>query len=326
MKKTAKTKKISLEKFRRFTLRFIVTVVSILFVGFLIETVIIAYETKTILPQGKLINVTQNKKQHIYCTGIGSPTIILESGLGESSMTWVDIQPKISTHNRVCSYDRAGLGWSDAASGNRTAEIEATELHTLLQLANEQGPYIFVGHSLGGFIGRIFTVKYKNEVQSLVLIDPSNEAFLNESDDEGVYNKALRTVTPYVYELGSRVGIGRFVIRHGGMVENSIGSSLPVELKKIAPFIYSADRLHTGNREEAVFKNSAIAARDKASSLSPTPITFILPDHSINDAQNLCEITSECSVVKAGDTGHYVQYDNPDLVISTIKEVIAKEQ
>jgi pimeloyl-ACP methyl ester carboxylesterase len=119
---------------------------------------------------GELVNVG-GYKMHIYCMGEGSPTIILDHVGGGSSMDWALIQPKLAEQTRVCAYDRAGFGWSDYNPAPRTLEQQVNELHGLLEGANEKGPYIFVGHSYGARVGRVFAARYPEAVVGMVLMD-----------------------------------------------------------------------------------------------------------------------------------------------------------
>jgi hypothetical protein len=100
-------------------------------------------------PPGRLIDVGGDINMHIYCTGEGSPTIVLDAGLNGGTMSWAGVQEQVSNHTRVCSYDRAGMSWSEEGLKPRTYMRIADELHTLLQASGEQGPYVLVGHSVG---------------------------------------------------------------------------------------------------------------------------------------------------------------------------------
>lgn len=125
---------------------------------------------------GQLIDVG-GYKLHIYCVGEnveGSPTVILEQGLGGTSAAWVRVQSELAQSTRVCSYDRAGMGWSDSGSGPRDGEHITSELHTLLHNAEIPGPYVLVGWSYGGIYVRIYAGKYPTEVSGLVLLDSSH--------------------------------------------------------------------------------------------------------------------------------------------------------
>lgn len=123
--------------------------------------------------QGRLVDVG-GYRLHLYCVGEGSPTVLLEAGGGNPWLAWYKVQPQVAQFTRVCSYDRAGLGWSDASPNPPTAKEIATELHTLLANAGISGPYVLVGHSLGGMYVRMFQSRYPSEVVGLVLVDSSH--------------------------------------------------------------------------------------------------------------------------------------------------------
>ena len=111
---------------------------------------------------------------HINCTGKGSPTVVVDAGWGDSSAGWGWVQPEVAKTTRICTYDRAGMGWSEVSPQPRTAREFAKELHTLLKNANEPGPYVLVGHSMGGNTMRVYAHDFPAEVAGLVLIDPQN--------------------------------------------------------------------------------------------------------------------------------------------------------
>ena len=119
---------------------------------------------------GRLIDIG-GYRLHLNCIGSGSPTVVFDSGLSDDSLTWYKVQPEIAKRVRACTYDRAGLGWSDPSPLPRTTRVIATELHTLLQNEHVDGPYILVGHSLGGMNVRMFTALYPQETAGMVLVD-----------------------------------------------------------------------------------------------------------------------------------------------------------
>jgi pimeloyl-ACP methyl ester carboxylesterase len=123
------------------------------------------------MPAPGQLFVVDKSLLHIQRTGQGSSTVILETGLGAWSSHWALIQPAVAEHTRVCSYDRAGMGWSDAGPSPRDARQIANELHALLQAAEVPGPYVMAGHSNGGLYARMFASLYPNEVVGLVLAD-----------------------------------------------------------------------------------------------------------------------------------------------------------
>jgi pimeloyl-ACP methyl ester carboxylesterase len=123
---------------------------------------------------GRLVDIGGYRLK-INCTGKGSPTVVLEAGLGDVSIEWNHVQPKIAQFSRVCSYDRAGYGASDAGPMPRTSAQIAKELHTLLQNAGEPPPYVLVGHSFGGYNVRVFNGSYSDQVAGVVLVDATQE-------------------------------------------------------------------------------------------------------------------------------------------------------
>lgn len=127
--------------------------------------------------QGKLVDVG-GYSLDINCMGQGSPTVVLESGFGMLSSTWAAAQSGIAKFSRVCSYDRAGYGWSDGSPFPRTSAQIAKELHTLLRNAGEKPPYVLVGHSFGGLTVRVFDGEYPNEVAAVILVDSSHPDLL----------------------------------------------------------------------------------------------------------------------------------------------------
>jgi len=119
---------------------------------------------------GQLIDVGGHRL-HLNCTGSGSPTVVLEPGLGESSSVMGWIAPAVASDTRVCVYDRAGRGWSDAADGPQDGAQTAADLHTLLDRAHVPGPYVLAGHSFGGLYILTFAANYPDQVAGMVLLD-----------------------------------------------------------------------------------------------------------------------------------------------------------
>jgi len=121
-------------------------------------------------PLGKLIAVGDHKL-HLYCTGRGSPTAVIETGLGDFSFDWQLVQKPLSKALRVCNYDRAGYEWSTPGPLPRTFDQLNLELKTLLESAGEKPPFLLVGHSFGGGVVRNFALKYPELTAGLVLVD-----------------------------------------------------------------------------------------------------------------------------------------------------------
>ncbi|WP_266170901.1 alpha/beta fold hydrolase [Dyella subtropica] len=123
----------------------------------------------------RLVEIERGRRLHLHCTGNGEPTVILEAGHGDMFSTWARIQPVVSGYTRVCSYDRAGLGFSDPPRRPGAVQQVVNDLHALLKRAQIRPPYLLVGHSMGGMAVRLFAAEHSSEVVGMVLVDPTNE-------------------------------------------------------------------------------------------------------------------------------------------------------
>ena len=119
--------------------------------------------------RGELVDVG-DYSLHLYCTGEGgAPTVVMDSGLGGTVLDWQLVQPEVAQFARVCTYDRAGMGWSERGGQPRTSQQFVEELHALLSNAGVEGPYVLIGHSLGGVNMQLFASHYPDEVAGMVL-------------------------------------------------------------------------------------------------------------------------------------------------------------
>lgn len=181
-----------------------------LLVGFVYEQIAEQSYGKTHKAPGQLFQVGDHQL-HIHCTGSGSPTVVLEAGLGETSYSMAGwIAPTVAQVTRVCVYDRAGYGWSEAAAGPRDGMAVTADLHTLLAQAQEKGPYVVAGHSTGGAYVRVFAALYPEDVAGMVLLDAQpNDAFTRLPDYPAFYAvfSPVTKLLPYL----AQVGLGRLI-------------------------------------------------------------------------------------------------------------------
>ena len=203
-----KTKSGCLTWVKRIFLILLIIIMGLASLGATYQTVSTQADKKKYPAPGQLIDIG-GYRLHLYCTGEqtnGSPTVILESGLGGTSPTWALIQPEVAKVTRVCAYDRAGLGWSDPAprGAPRDGHQVAKELHTLLQKVNIAGPYVMVGHSSGGLYAMFFAHKYPMDVVGLVLLDSSHPDQWLTPTAQGLYkaNARLYSITSLLARLG----------------------------------------------------------------------------------------------------------------------------
>src|SRR5580765_2133196 len=158
---------------RRILVGFVLVLLIAALAGFIYENVSEARDRRFNPMPGRLVEV-DGHKMHILCTGQGGPTVVLDSGLGDSFVSWRKVQPQIAEFTRVCSYDRAGLGYSEPRDEPRTSRVMASQLHALLQAANIEPPYVLAGHSMAGYDVRLYANAYPSEVVGMVLVDASH--------------------------------------------------------------------------------------------------------------------------------------------------------
>ncbi|MCJ7433695.1 MAG: alpha/beta hydrolase, partial [Anaerolineales bacterium] len=143
-------------------------------IGAIYQAIASVRDAKAYKPVNQMVDVN-GIQIRLDCRGSGSPTVVLEAGAQSSSIYWVRIQDDVAEFTRVCSYDRAGYGWSDTVHEALPPQQVAEMLHDLLEKGGEQPPYLMVGHSFGGIYVRAFTAEYPDEVVGMVLVDSSHE-------------------------------------------------------------------------------------------------------------------------------------------------------
>jgi pimeloyl-ACP methyl ester carboxylesterase len=142
--------------------------------GVTYQSVANALERRKFPHPGRLIDVGDHQL-HIYCVGEGRPTVVLESPAAGLSVGWTWVQEDLRKTTRVCSYDRAGLGWSEAGEGGYRPAHVPDELHTLLERAGERPPFVIAGHEIGAVFARMYAARYPAETAGLVLVDDVSE-------------------------------------------------------------------------------------------------------------------------------------------------------
>ena len=158
-------------------------------------------------------------------TGESTPTVLFESGMGASCLSWTLVQPAVAEFSRAVSYDRAGHGWSDPAHEPRTARQIAQELRALLDVAGLPGPYVLVAHSFGGYISRAFAHLYRDEVVGTVLVDSIHPAEWENPTPEQMtmVQVGLRYAGIAAWGLARAIRCSAVVPRSGGEGVSSLG-------------------------------------------------------------------------------------------------------
>ena len=191
----------------------VVGVLALLAVGGALETVIESTDDGASLTGGKLIAV-DGHRMYIECTGSGGPTVILEGGLGQGSAYFARIAPLVASTTRVCAYDRAGRGRSDAVSTPQDGVALAHDLHALLLASGTPGPYVLAGHSAGGLYVRVFAAIYPDEVAGVVLLDAQSPRATPAPTTGQSAQNPISTIAGMLPAL-ARVGVARLLLSAG---------------------------------------------------------------------------------------------------------------
>ncbi len=295
--------------------RVMASIIALALVGAVYEPIAEAADVKAYPPPGQLVDVG-GYRLHINCTGTGSPTVIIVSGLGDWSTSWAGyVQPEVAKTTRVCTYDRAGLGWSEASSLPSDAAQFSKELHTLLQNANIPGPYVMVGHSLGGLVVRVFAHDYASEVAGVVLVDSMNPKQVTES----LSNKLA--LFSSIESAVARVGVGRLIVKLP-----AIASGAPANGEAYYPLYIRPQSFRTTANE---YRELPASAAEAAAVKSFGDLPLIVLTAKLNDnpgwpewQNELLELSSNSEHLFAENSGHVIQFDQPDAAVSAILKMV----
>ena len=254
----------------------------------------------------RLVEVGGGRRLHINCSGVvagGGPTVVLESGAGNAASVWDRVQPEVAKFTRVCSYDRAGLGSSDPVPAPRTIVALTEDLHSLLVNAKVSGPYVLVGHSLGGILVRLYASYYPREVAGMVLVDSAHE----DEPDRGMalippdmLKEMLKQARPEDLMLRSAERIDGCSIRAVMNALNWRGEIPLIVLTQGQP--YGPDMVVIPSIAAEAYRLHLALQRE-------------LVSRSPRGRQVIAE-----------KSGHLIHQDQPELVITAIREVIEESK
>ncbi len=293
--------------------------------GVIYEFIAEAVDARAYPPPGQLVDVG-GYRLHIYCTGSGSPTVIIDAGLGGWSTEWSAVQQQVAKTTRVCTYDRAGMGWSDSGPQPRDAAQLAKEEHTLLQNAGEIGPFVVVGHSMGGLVTRVFAHEYASDVAGVVLIESMNPAqmtYVAKPGEPAAY-------APYgpmslVPVWLARVGLARLLVKPLGLAP-----PLPEEMLKpyMSRLVRPSNLQATANETRALPASGAEAGA--VTSLGNVPLIVLTGRLNTHHPKwqewqaELVGLSSHSQHLFAEKSGHGVQQDEPQAAVDAIVKMVGQ--
>jgi len=226
---------------------------------------------------GQLVDIGGHRL-HLYCTGSGSPTVVLEPGGGAASSDFGWVTPAVARDTTVCVYDRAGRGWSDPADGPQDGIHIAADLHTLLERAQVPGPYVLAGHSFGGLYVQSFAAQFPGQVAGLVLLDstapkPGPGRPINAGSGDMVDRVSALAAA------SAHLGVGRLI------ASGSYGT-FPARVRDEAR-ANSSTAAHLGSFIKEFFGGADMSMQQASAltSLNGKPLIVLTADEGINDNQ-----------------------------------------
>ncbi len=310
---------------RRIALGFAVFLVVAAIAGFIYENVAEARDRRFNPKPGRLVEVNGHK-MHIVCEGEGSPTVVFDSGLGDSFLSWRKVQPQIATFTRACSYDRAGLGYSEPSDEPRTSKAIAAELHALLRAADIAPPFVMVGHSMAGYDVRVYANDYPSQVVGMVLVDAShpdqeNRFPLELKNLEGSFRREEQFITYTMpFAIPRLLGLCEDdpAVRAAECNWNSVREKLAEDRSLTESAAEAAKTGSLGNMPLAVLSHDP----DKLYSELPPDIASSTNQAWEKMQEELAHLSTRGTQTISKNSSHYIQFENPDLVISAVRSIV----
>ena len=291
-------------------------------------------------PPGQMVDVGGHRL-HLYCTGKGSPTVVLEAAAPGWSLYWSLVQPEVAKVTRVCAYDRAGLGWSERGPSPRTGQRMARELHQLLKRAGISGPYIFVGHSLGGFVARLYREEHPTDIVGMVLVDAGHESEMRQAEFRTFVNSGmsmlplLRAMTilgmprlfasfeslpPFLSQQEEKVPEKVRPMLRAGWLRTSYPTTLSEEGDALVETLEQVRHIGPlGDLPLVVLTATGpVWWPDMPGAVNPVKFRKMWLDLQ----QDLTKLSSNSRQVFADQSGHFIQFDQPELVITAIRQLV----
>jgi pimeloyl-ACP methyl ester carboxylesterase len=293
----------------------------------------------------QLIDIGGGRRLNLYCLGSGSPTVVFDTGLGDSTAAWGLVQPVIAKKHRACSYDRAGIGFSDASTRPSDAKNDVEDLHALLQAAHIDPPYILVGHSAAGMAVRVFADHYRDEVVGMVIVDGSHE-------DQSPREMAIGPWSEAKLEASLKDTTCLDAAKNGAITKSDpaykkcVGDAEPHYSQAINDALtkhIAMLKWQSANVSEyrSVFRASADETRATRKDFGDMPIIVLTHaphpwpkdwTQALQDQHTLLweDMHNEVAAMSTHGvneivprSGHLIQFDRPEIVIDAINQVIS---
>jgi pimeloyl-ACP methyl ester carboxylesterase len=301
-------------------------------------------------PPGEFIGACGHRL-HVLCRGEGSPAVVLESGVAASSLSWARVQPAVASFARVCAYDRAGLGWSDAAWAPRTFERIQDDLRAVVARAGtgpwitlgSGSPVILVGHSFGSLVVRGYAARHPDQVAGLVLVDPPTEWIDAVPERSRLIRRARQASA--IGGVLARIGVVRAALslltgghpgaprafvklfgrRAAGTLERLVG-----EVRKLPPELYPAVQSHWCQPKCFHAMGEYLRVLDEeaaaiAAVVTPPEVPVVVisgghqPASEIAAHRRLAAASPHGRHLIASRSGHWINFDEPEVIVDAVR-------
>ena len=285
----------------------------------------------------RLVTLSGGRKLNLFCMGRGSPTVVLESGLTESAYSWWAVQGRIARLTRVCAYDRAGMGKSPVGPFPRDTRAQVADLEALLKAAKLRPPYLLVGHSAGGYNVRLFASRHLHEVAGIVFVESSVE---NQLENEKLLPAVAENDARSLRRVKACADPAR-TAEIAGYCTRKAPDGFPPDLAKayVATFglpysqsVWSEADSFMNRDSPEIIAESRPFGRLPLIVLTRGNLSSDLPRdqaelewklwNGLHD--KLASLSTIGINRKVEGSGHYIQIDKPEAVISAVEEVLAK--
>ena len=302
----------------------------------------IVQDRSYVTPQ-QMVDVGGGRRMNLNCMGHGTPVVVFDAGLGNWNQLWGLVQPAIARKTTACSYDRAGLGFSDPSDGDGSSAVIVEDLHKLLVNARVKPPYVLVGHSYGGMSMRLFAYKYFSEVLGMVLVDPSTRdlaprkeklpepvALQRTQEAEESEKKANRCINAAEAGFQKDSAVYRECVDDKPNMRYSPDIDAVYQRLQLRPSYLKARR----KEEIAIGGSSADQLREASRTYGAVPLIVLTqseaagPHPSTSGFVKAHEKLAALSTIGedriVGDSSHNIPFDQPDAVVKAIDDVLAQ--
>lgn len=277
-------------------------------------------------PPGRLVDVGGHRL-HLHVRGSGSPTVVIDAGLSGASPDWEKVAEGIAGFTRVCTYDRAGYGWSDSGPRPRTSQRVVEELRTLLANAGLRPPFVLLGHSWGGLNMRYFASQHPDELAGLILVDALNTDLDTKAEMDGSA-PLLYTLLNHTAFLGPQRLVFPGIIREP--VNDPAARAFRLEMlqrTKNARTVYAelVDQANWRDVRAALRPLGDLPVTILATQLDParaTNGTWIGGPKWIQGQHALTNISRRSRLIVADTAEHDIQFHRPDQIVAAVREQV----